>query len=169
MMRPCLAAHADGELHSAAELREKLADMMGVTEEEKRVMIPSGSQPAFNNKLAWSVTHLKQAGLLVRPSRGITQITDRGRKILAEHPDRVDMGVLLQFQSMLLSALALMSERVRSSLLLLRRALSKRRISRRSKPSQKLLPQRTRYLKAISFLKSLNSLPSFSNSLFSAS
>ena len=40
---------------------------------------------------------MAQALLLERPQRGVTQITSRGRDVLAKHPDRVDMGVLAQF------------------------------------------------------------------------
>jgi restriction system protein len=33
-----------------------------------------------------------------RPRRAIVKITGRGRDVLAGHPDRVDVGVLLQFE-----------------------------------------------------------------------
>lgn len=40
---------------------------------------------------------MAQAGVLTRPRRGSTRVTDRGRKVLAEHPDRVDMKALKEF------------------------------------------------------------------------
>lgn len=43
------------------------------------------------------MTHLAQAGLLDRPSRGITQITARGQEVLQQYPDRVNMKVLRRF------------------------------------------------------------------------
>ncbi len=60
-------------------------------------MLPSGRQPLFSNRVAWAVTHLAQAGLLDRPARGVTQITDRGSEVLNRYPDRVDLKVLRQF------------------------------------------------------------------------
>jgi len=36
-------------------------------------------------------------GLLVKPRRGISTITERGRTVLREYPERVDMSVLEQF------------------------------------------------------------------------
>lgn len=60
-------------------------------------LLPSGSQPLFTNRVAWAVTHLAQAGLLDRPARGVTEITARGKEVLAQCPDRVDMRVLRQF------------------------------------------------------------------------
>ncbi len=70
---------------------------MQVTAEDRAVLLPSGSQPLFTNRVAWAVTHLAQAGLLDRPSRGITQITAMGQGVLHECPDRVDMKVLRRF------------------------------------------------------------------------
>jgi restriction system protein len=70
---------------------------MHVSDEDRAVMLPSGRQSLFANRLAWAVTHMAQAGLLDRPSRGVTQITDRGDEVLTRYPDRVDMRVLRQF------------------------------------------------------------------------
>jgi restriction system protein len=97
LMRPCLAAHEDRQPHTAGDLRDRLADQLGVTTEDRAVLLPSGTQPLFSNRLAWAITHLAQAGLLDRPARGVTQITTRGLEVLKEFPDRVDMRVLRQF------------------------------------------------------------------------
>ena len=70
---------------------------MHVSDEDRAVMLPSGRQPLFSNRLAWAVTHLAQAGLLDRPARGVTQITARGSEVLNRYPDRVDMKILRQF------------------------------------------------------------------------
>jgi restriction system protein len=51
----------------------------------------------YSNRIAWATTHLAQAGLLTRPARGATQITDRGRDVLRDHPARVDLRVLATF------------------------------------------------------------------------
>ena len=59
--------------------------------------LPSGRTSRYANRVAWAVTHMAQALLLERPQRGVTQITARGRDVLAKHPDRVDMAVLAQF------------------------------------------------------------------------
>jgi len=67
---------------------------MHVTAEDRAVLLPSGSQALFTNRVAWAVTHLAQAGLLDRPARGVTEITARGQEVLAQYPDRVDMREL---------------------------------------------------------------------------
>ena len=97
LMRPCLAVHQDRQPHTPTDLRDRLAAQMHVSAEDRALMLPSGRQSLFANRLAWAVTHMAQAGLLDRPSRGVTQITDRGSEVLARYPDRVDMRVLRQF------------------------------------------------------------------------
>jgi len=97
LMRPCLAAHQDRQPHTSADLRDRLAAQMHVSAEERAIMIPSGRAPLFSNRVAWAVTHLAQAGLLDRPARGVTQITDRGIGVLTQHPQRIDIKVLRQF------------------------------------------------------------------------
>jgi len=81
----------------SADLRDRLAAQMHVSVEERVIMIPSGRAPLFSNRVAWAVTHLAQAGLLDRPARGVTQITDRGIEVLTQHPQRIDVKVLRQF------------------------------------------------------------------------
>jgi restriction system protein len=97
LMRPTLAVHQDRQLHTATDLRDRLAGQMHVSDEDRAVLLPSGGQSLFSNRVAWAVTHMAQAGLLARPARGVTQITDRGIQVLNQYPDRVDMKVLRQF------------------------------------------------------------------------
>lgn len=97
LMRPCLAVHEDSQPHTSADLRDRLAALMHVTAEDRAILLPSGTQPLFSNRVGWAVTHLAQAGLLDRPTRGVTQITARGLEVLGQCPVRVDMKVLRQF------------------------------------------------------------------------
>ncbi len=97
LMRPCLAVHQDRQPHTSAALRDQLAAQMNIDAEDRAIMLPSGRQTLFANRVAWAVTHMAQAGLLDRPTRGVTQITDRGIGVLTQHPGRVDMKVLRQF------------------------------------------------------------------------
>ena len=97
LMRPLLALHNDGREMTQPELRATLADQFALTPAELEERIPSGTANTFANRVAWASTHMKQAGLIEKPRRGISIITDRGRTVLTEHPDRVDMSVLERF------------------------------------------------------------------------
>lgn len=47
--------------------------------------------------MGWANTHLKKATLLEAPRHGVFRITRRGRDLLAEGPERIDMSVLERF------------------------------------------------------------------------
>jgi restriction system protein len=96
-MRPLLALHEDGNGHSPSELRSRLASEFQLTEEEREERLPSGTQRTFDNRVGWASTYLVQTGLLNRPRRGITVMTERGRDVLRENPERIDLRVLGQF------------------------------------------------------------------------
>jgi restriction system protein len=98
LMRPLLAAHEDGAEHINRDLVSELADQFELTEDERREMLPSGGARLFDNRVGWAKTHISQAGLLESPRRAVSVITERGRSVLRDHPDRVDLRVLGTFE-----------------------------------------------------------------------
>ncbi len=97
LMAPTLHALADGAEQPISQLRSIIAEQVGLTDEDLKATLPSGSR-LFVNRLHWTITYLYQAGLVRRPRRAVVQITSRGLDVLAEHPDRVDGSILLQFK-----------------------------------------------------------------------
>ncbi|HET8656518.1 MAG TPA: restriction endonuclease [Longimicrobiaceae bacterium] len=97
VMLPLLQFSADGEEHSKRSALEALANAFSLTETERRELLPSGRQATFDNRVAWATTYLKKAGLLASTRRAHFRITDRGRSVLAENPERVDMKLLERF------------------------------------------------------------------------
>jgi restriction endonuclease Mrr len=57
-------------------------------------LLPSGKQPRFNNRVGWTTTYLKKAGLLRAVGPGRFQLTDRGRDVLASPPTSIDVSFL---------------------------------------------------------------------------
>lgn len=98
LMRPLLEAHADGKEHQNRDLVTQLAQECGLTEQERREMLPSGRARLFDNRVGWAKTHITQAGLLTSPRRAISQITERGRAVLRNYPDRIDLKILNKFE-----------------------------------------------------------------------
>lgn len=96
-MRPVLVAIEGEDPKSNGQIRDLVAPALGITDDDRQVMLPSGKQALFTNRVAWAITHMAQAGLLTRPQRGRYLLSERGRTVLKEHPDRVDMSVLAQF------------------------------------------------------------------------
>jgi restriction system protein len=96
-MRPLLDLASDGKERSVAEAREKLAELLKLTEEEKKSLLPSGRTPTFTNRVAWAQVYLTQAGALDSPRRGYFRITDRGRELLRTAPPRITIKELENF------------------------------------------------------------------------
>jgi len=97
LMRPLMAALADGQPQRPRDLTDRMADAFDLTDEERAQLLPSGRQRVIANRVGWSITHLAQAGLLHRPQRGRVVLTDTGTDVLAAHPERVDTTVLEQY------------------------------------------------------------------------
>jgi restriction system protein len=98
LMRPFLALFEDGEEHAVSHVRAMLAGEFALTDAEQAEMLPSGKGRMWNNRVGWAATYLYRSGLLERPRRSVYRITDRGRDVLAHHPQRVDNDVLGEFE-----------------------------------------------------------------------
>ena len=97
-MRPILELARDGKEHSIRELMEPLSAKFNLSQEDQKVLLPSGKQTIFENRLAWAKTYLKQAGLLEVVRRGSFRISPRGQEVLLKAPERIDVEYLLQFK-----------------------------------------------------------------------
>ena len=72
-------------LQLISQLRGAIAKQIGLTDDDLKATLPSGSL-LFANRLHWTITYLHQADLVRRPRRAVVQITRRGRDVLAAHP-----------------------------------------------------------------------------------
>lgn len=97
LMLPFLRLLEDGADHRATEAVDRLSDEFGLTEEERQQHLTSGPQLVMRNRVGWACTYLKKAGVIVSPGRGVFQITERGRSVLASAPDRIDVKYLERF------------------------------------------------------------------------
>lgn len=98
LMVPVLRQLQDGQSHSSREIRDNLATQLGLTDAELVERIPSGRVTTWYSRVAWAVQHLYQARAIARTGRGVYSIADRGRTLLAEHPDRIVISHLEQFE-----------------------------------------------------------------------
>ena len=93
-MLPLLRLASDGAEHRFRDAVEQLAVEFRLTDSERSELLPSETAPLFDNRIGWARTYLKQAGLLQSQKRGIFQITERGKALLAEKPARIDVAIL---------------------------------------------------------------------------
>jgi restriction system protein len=96
-MLPLLRLAAYDGNHMLKEVLPTLADQFGLTEAERNELLPSGQENVFRNRVSWANTYLKKAGLLRSERRGYFSITERGKNVLAQHPQSIDVKFLAQF------------------------------------------------------------------------
>jgi restriction system protein len=96
-MLPALRLLADGRAERRANLSTAVADTLGVSDEDRALMLPSGKAPVYKSRVGWALTYLKQAGLVQTLSRGEYEITERGREVLARKLSKIDSNLLLEF------------------------------------------------------------------------
>lgn len=87
-MAPSLRVLSDGEVHRTRHIVEASADLLGLTNEQRQIFIPSG-QEQYRNRGNWALSYLARVGATERPTRGHHRITEIGRKLLADHPEGI--------------------------------------------------------------------------------
>jgi restriction system protein len=56
-----LKTAADSKEHTKREVLSEFAKHFGLTESERKLLLPSGNQAIFDNRLGWARTCLKKA------------------------------------------------------------------------------------------------------------
>jgi len=97
-MSPFLRFISDEKEHHLTEVLEYISDYFDLTEEERREKLPSGADVIIRNRVAWTRTYFKKAGLLEYPKRGYVKITKRGLEVLEKYGNEVNNKVLMQFK-----------------------------------------------------------------------
>lgn len=79
-----LATQPDGA--PARVAHDQAASMLGLSDEDKQELLPSGMQPIYKNRIGWAHDRLKRAGLSSSPRRGYWKITVEGVDFIKSHP-----------------------------------------------------------------------------------
>jgi restriction system protein len=98
-MKPLLETIRDGKSYRLKDIRDIIAQRFSLTAEDLNLMLPSGTQTVFANRIQWAGTYLHKAGLVKKISRGVLCITDEGNKVLAEDPREIDVEYLTRYPS----------------------------------------------------------------------
>ncbi|NOZ74561.1 MAG: restriction endonuclease [FCB group bacterium] len=97
IMLPLLQFCSDKKEHTNREAIDHLADEFGLTEKERKELLPSGRQAIFHNRVAWARAYMKMAMLLDNTQRGVFKLTERGNQVLQNQPQKIDIKFLMQF------------------------------------------------------------------------
>ncbi|MBL9001506.1 MAG: restriction endonuclease [Phycisphaerae bacterium] len=96
-MLPLLKFAADGQEHTISDALAELAEQMGISDADQDLMLPSGTQTRFYNRVTWAVTYLTKSLLLEKAGRGKFKIAQRGQEVLNRNPPLIDNKFLKQF------------------------------------------------------------------------
>ena len=95
LMLPVLRLAAESETR-VADVSERIADDLGLTQAERDELLPSGRQRLLHNRIHWAKFYMSKAGLIASPARGRFVATDKGKALLATSPERIDVALLMQ-------------------------------------------------------------------------
>lgn len=96
-MLPLLKLAADGQEHKISDAIDTLADQFHLSEQERDLLLPSGTQTRLYNRVTWALTYLCKALLLNKAGRGRFKIATRGLDVLEKSPKGIDNEFLMQF------------------------------------------------------------------------
>jgi restriction system protein len=91
---PILTVLAAGGQLTSRDLVVAVSDHFGLSDLERRELLPSGNQEIINNRVGWAKTYLKKAGLVDSPKKGFVVITEEGRKVVQAKPAAINVRYL---------------------------------------------------------------------------
>lgn len=98
LMYPLLSYLGNGQPHNLQDVMTAMANKFSLTEEELKIKVPSGQMSLFKNRIGWATSYLKNSGLIFYPQRGVYQLTETGKSVLAENIDYINIAYLKKFE-----------------------------------------------------------------------
>jgi restriction system protein len=96
-MMPVLRTLAKASPRPRRDISTAIADEFGLSDHERAQLLPSGKVTVIVSRVGWALSYMKQAGLVVTPKRGVYEITDRGKQVVAEGHPGIDAKYLERF------------------------------------------------------------------------
>lgn len=93
-MLPILSKMKDEKIYDSTMIRNIVVEHFGITEEEKQVKTPNGKQLLYYNRITWSISYLRTGGLIVSHERGKYKISELGKKVLNNPPEKITIRFL---------------------------------------------------------------------------
>ena len=99
LMSPILKLLSDGVERSGEDITNTIANQLNLTEEERSRIYANNPKKVFKNRIAWTRTYLKKAGLIESPQRATSKITSEGMKVAKSKLDKLNLKFLEQYES----------------------------------------------------------------------
>lgn len=96
LMLPVLRIAAEGETRVPLAAAT-IADDLGLSEDEREELLPSGKQRLLHNRIHWAKFYMNKAGLISSPKRGVFIASQAGKNLLMSNPALIDVETLKGF------------------------------------------------------------------------
>jgi restriction system protein len=96
LMLPVLRLTAEG-YGRVPDMLPVIAKEFAITDDEMVRLLPKGRTTVIASNAHWARTYMSKAGLVRPLRRGVFEVTERGRIVLAEKPKRIDNSLLRRF------------------------------------------------------------------------
>lgn len=96
LLLPVLRAVAEKEA-GRPELRERVADALGLSEKDRAELLPTGRQTVLESRVDWALVYMRRAGLVERVQRGVYRIGEPGRQLLATSPEQITRRMIYSY------------------------------------------------------------------------
>jgi Restriction endonuclease len=98
-LAPILKYANDDKEHTLSETIEAMSNQFNLSEEDRNLLMPNGKRTYIYDRIAWAITYLVQAGLLVRTGRSKYKISDLGKEEVKIIPEKISYKYLEKFES----------------------------------------------------------------------
>jgi len=98
LMLPLLKVMGAGSEMNTNQIRNAVAELLGLSTEALCERLPSGTQTAYDNRMGWAFTYLFKAGLIERPRRATYVISQSGKQLLLYPPASIDADFLRSYE-----------------------------------------------------------------------
>lgn len=88
-LAPILRYSLDGKEHELSETIEEMSNQFNLSSEQRSLLMPSGKRTYIYDRVAWAITYLVQAGLLVRTGRSKFVISETGKEEAKIMPNKI--------------------------------------------------------------------------------
>ena len=82
LLMPVLRAIADGNEHDVGGIRERVADYLRLSIDEREEVYPRSGQNVYVNLVAFALANFKRGKAVTKKRNGWYQITERGARLL---------------------------------------------------------------------------------------
>jgi len=94
VMLPLLQFLGKNDEVSMKIIKEGMINHFSISKDEQEQKTPNGKQLTYYNRIAWAISYLRMAELIISPQRGTYKISNDGKNILKNPPEKISVKYL---------------------------------------------------------------------------